>query len=36
MWMRQTRSVFAAVIAHATTNAMLGVFILLTGYWLFW
>jgi CAAX prenyl protease-like protein len=36
LWMRRTRSVFAAVVAHATTNAMLGVFILLTGYWIFW
>ncbi len=36
VWMRRTRSVFAVVIAHATTNAMLGVFILMTGYWVFW
>ena len=36
LWMRRTRSLFAVVVAHATTNAMLGVFILMTGYWIFW
>jgi uncharacterized protein len=34
--LRRTRSVFAAVVAHATTNAALGAYILLTAEWVYW
>ncbi|MCU1384018.1 MAG: putative caax prenyl protease-related protein [Acidobacteria bacterium] len=33
---RQTRSLFAALVAHATTNAALGAYILLRHEWLYW
>ena len=33
LWMVRTRSVTAAVIAHATTNAALGAYVLRTGSW---
>jgi CAAX prenyl protease-like protein len=36
LWMRRNQSLFAVVVAHATTNLLLGAFILLTGYWQFW
>ena len=36
VWVRYTRSVLAAVIAHAVTNAALGVYILKTGKWIYW
>jgi len=32
----RTRSVFAAVLAHAVTNVALGIYILTTGQWGFW
>jgi CAAX prenyl protease-like protein len=34
--LRRTRSVFAAVVAHAVTNAALGVYILVTHSWVYW
>jgi CAAX prenyl protease-like protein len=35
-WVRHTRSVLAVVIAHAVTNAALGIYILKTGKWIYW
>lgn len=32
----RTRSVFACVVAHAVTNAILGVYVLTTGNWQLW
>ncbi len=32
----RTRSLFAAVVAHATTNAALGIYVVLTGDWKYW
>jgi CAAX prenyl protease-like protein len=34
--LKGTRSVFQAVVAHATTNAALGLYVVLTGEWRFW
>jgi CAAX prenyl protease-like protein len=34
--LRQTRSVLACVIAHAVTNAVLGIYVLTTGNWQLW
>ncbi len=34
--LRQTRSLFAVIVAHAVTNAALGVYVLLTGNWHYW
>ena len=36
LWVRYTRSVLAVVIAHAVTNAALGIYILKTGKWMYW
>jgi uncharacterized protein len=36
LWLRRTRSVFAVVIAHSATNALLGAHILTAGYWHLW
>lgn len=36
LWMVHTRSVMAAVIAHAVTNAALGIYILRTASWQYW
>lgn len=33
---RRTASIFSAVVAHATTNAALGTYVLATGDWMFW
>jgi CAAX protease family protein len=35
-WVWRTRSVLGVVIAHATTNAVLGVYVLTTGRWYYW
>jgi CAAX prenyl protease-like protein len=35
-WLRRTRSLFASIVAHATTNAALGVYVLVTGSWQYW
>jgi uncharacterized protein len=34
--LRRTRSLFDAVVAHATTNALLGIYVVLTGDWKYW
>lgn len=34
--LRRTRSLFAAVVAHASTNAALGVYVVVTGDWKYW
>ena len=34
--LKRTRSLFAAVVAHATTNAALGIYVVLTGDWKYW
>lgn len=34
--LRQTRSLFACLIAHATTNFVLGLYVLTTHNWLYW
>ncbi|MEN3336417.1 MAG: protease family protein [Acidobacteriota bacterium] len=34
--LKRTRSLFHAVVAHATTNAALGIYVVLTGNWKFW
>jgi CAAX prenyl protease-like protein len=36
LWLRRTRSLFAAIVAHATTNAALGGYVLVTGEWFYW
>jgi CAAX prenyl protease-like protein len=33
---RYTRSLWAAVLAHAVTNGVLGVWVVVNGYWSFW
>lgn len=35
-WLRRTRSLFAAIVAHASTNLALGVYVLVTGEWHYW
>jgi CAAX prenyl protease-like protein len=35
-WLRRTRSLFASIVAHATTNAALGAYVLTTGAWQYW
>lgn len=34
--LKRTRSLFAVVVAHATTNALLGVYVLRTANWQLW
>jgi uncharacterized protein len=34
--LKRTRSLFDAVVAHATTNAALGVYVVVTGDWRYW
>jgi hypothetical protein len=34
--LRQTRSLFACIVAHAVTNLALGVYVLTTGNWKLW
>jgi CAAX prenyl protease-like protein len=36
LWLRRTRNLFGAIVAHATTNAALGVYVLVTGSWQYW
>jgi uncharacterized protein len=36
MWLRRSRSLFGAIVAHATTNAALGGYVLTTGEWHYW
>lgn len=33
---QQTRSLWAPVLAHAVTNGVLGVWVIINGYWAFW
>ncbi len=35
-WLRRSRSLFATIVSHATTNAALGVYILATHDWKYW
>jgi CAAX prenyl protease-like protein len=35
-WLRRTRSLFGAIVAHAATNAALGCYVLVTGDWQYW
>ncbi len=34
--LRQTRSLFACIVAHAVTNLALGVYVILTHDWVYW
>jgi len=36
LWLRRTRSLYAVVVAHASTNAALGAYVLATGSWVYW
>ena len=36
LWLRRTKNLFGAIVAHATTNAALGVYVLVTGSWQYW
>lgn len=35
-WLRRSRSLFGVIVAHATTNAALGGYVLATGNWQYW
>jgi hypothetical protein len=35
-WLRRTRSLFGTIVAHATTNAALGAYVLYKGAWQYW
>jgi CAAX prenyl protease-like protein len=35
-WLKRTRSLFAAIVAHATANAALGSFVLAARQWQYW
>jgi CAAX protease family protein len=35
-WIKRTRSLFAAIVAHATTNGALGAYVLFTREWQYW
>jgi len=36
VWLRRSRSLFGAILAHSTTNAALGAYVLRTGEWQYW
>ena len=36
VWLRHSRSLFGAILAHSTTNAALGAYVLRTGEWQYW
>lgn len=36
LWLRRTGSLFGAIVAHATTNAALGAYVLVMGAWQYW
>lgn len=36
LWLRRSRSLFGAVVAHATTNGALGGYVLVTREWQYW
>lgn len=35
-WLRRTQSLFAVIVAHGVTNAVLGGYVLATGEWGYW
>ena len=35
-WLRRSRSLFAVIVAHGVTNAILGGYVLATGKWGYW
>jgi CAAX prenyl protease-like protein len=35
-WLRRTKSLFAVIVAHGVTNAILGGYVLATGKWSYW
>ena len=35
-WLRRSGSLFGAIVAHATTNAALGIYVLSRGAWQYW
>lgn len=36
LWLRRSRSLFGTIVAHATTNAALGSYVLATRQWHYW
>jgi CAAX prenyl protease-like protein len=36
LWLRRSGSLFAAIVSHATTNAALGGYMLVTRQWQYW
>lgn len=34
--LRQTKSIFACIVAHSTTNLALGIYVILTHDWVYW
>jgi CAAX prenyl protease-like protein len=36
LWIKRSRSLFGAIVAHATTNAALGAYVLATREWQYW
>jgi CAAX prenyl protease-like protein len=36
LWIKRSRSLFGAIVAHATTNGALGAYVLATGEWQYW
>ena len=36
LWLRRSRSLFGAIVSHATTNAALGGYVMATGEWHYW
>jgi len=36
LWIRRSRSLFGAIVAHATTNGALGAYVLATREWQYW
>ena len=36
LWLRRSRSLFGAIVAHAVTNAALGAYVLTTEDWKYW
>lgn len=36
LWLKRTTNLFGVILAHAVTNAALGVYVLVTGNWQYW
>jgi hypothetical protein len=36
LWIQRTKSLFSTVVAHATTNAALGAYVLVSHNWKYW